>query len=97
MAPLLQIYLRSQEPSLTYTCLRRLLTALIHHCRGAEQFLPVSELLTERFISLAGSLILDEDNDCLDRFVEVISVVSSVRQGSRMTGALLFLVYKYHL
>jgi U3 small nucleolar RNA-associated protein 20 len=91
VAPLLQIHLRSREPALTYTCFRRFLTALIHHCRGAEQFLPVSELLTERFINLARSLILDEDTDCLDRFIEIISVVSSVRQGSRMTGALLFI------
>jgi len=91
VAPLLQIHLRSREPAPTYTCLRRLLTALIHHCRAAEQFLPVSELLTERFINLARSSILDEDTDCLDRFIEIISVVSSVRRGSRMTGALLFI------
>ena len=91
MAPLLQVHLKSQEPALTYTCLRRLLTALIHHCRGAEQFLPVSELLSERFINLAHPPILDEDTDRLDRCIEIISVVSSVRQGSRMTGALFFI------
>jgi U3 small nucleolar RNA-associated protein 20 len=81
----------SREPAITYTCLRRLLTALIHHCRGAEQFLPVSELLVERFINLSRSLIPDEDTDCLGRSIEIISVVSSVRQGSRLTGALLFI------
>ncbi|KAI0268459.1 armadillo-type protein [Russula aff. rugulosa BPL654] len=91
VAPLLQIHLMSREPAITYTCLRRLLTALIHHCRGAEQFLPVSELLVERFINLSRSLIPDEDTDCLGRSIEIISVVSSVRQGSRLTGALLFI------
>ncbi len=91
VVPLLQIHLRSQEPTLTYTCLRRLLTALIHHCRGAEQFLPVSELLTEKISSLARSLESDKDTDCLNRLIEIISVVSSVRQGSRMTGALLII------
>ena len=91
VAPLLRAHLRSQEPILTHTCLRRLLTALIHHCKGAEQFLPISELLTERFISLARSLKLDDNTDDLSHLIEIISVVCSVRQGSRMTGALLFI------
>jgi U3 small nucleolar RNA-associated protein 20 len=89
VAPLLQVHLRSQEPALTHTCLRRLLTALIHHCKGADQFLPISELLTERFISLARSLKWEDDTDGLSRFIGIISVVSSVRRGSRMTGELL--------
>jgi U3 small nucleolar RNA-associated protein 20 len=94
VSPLLQVHLRSQEPALTHTCLRRLLTALIHHCKGAEHFLPVSQLLTERFISLARSVKPEDDISCLSRLIEIISVVSSVRQGSRITGAyLLVCVY----
>jgi len=89
VAPLLQAHLKSEEPALTYTCLRRFLTALIHHCKGPEDFLPVSELLTERFINSARSVKSDVDADGLNRFIEIISVVASVRQGSRITGALL--------
>ncbi|KAI9508384.1 armadillo-type protein [Russula earlei] len=86
VAPLLQVHLRGQDPALTHTCLRRLLTALIHHCKGAEHFLPVSELLIQRFIIFARSVESDHDTDALSRFLEVISVVSSVRQGSRLTA-----------
>jgi hypothetical protein len=91
VAPLFQVYLESQDPAQTYTCLRRLLTALIHHCKGAEQFLPVSELLTERFINSARSVNPDVGADSLNRLIEIISVVASVRQGSRLTGALLYI------
>jgi len=91
VAPLLQVHLKSQDPAQTYTCLRRLLTALIHHCKGADDFLPASELLTERFINSAQSVNSDIGTDSLDRLIEIISVVASVRQGSRLTGALLYI------
>ena len=91
VAQLLQVHLKSQDPAQTYTCLRRLLTALIHHCKGAEHFLPVSELLTERFINSAQSVNSDVDADGLNCLIEIVSVVASVRQGSRLTGALLYI------
>lgn len=90
VASLLQAHLKSPEPTLTFTCLRRLLTALIHHCKGAEYFLPISELLTERLISSARYTKSRTDIDDLNRLIEIISVVTSVRQGSRMTGAFLY-------
>jgi U3 small nucleolar RNA-associated protein 20 len=89
ITPLLKVHLRSQVSVPTHTCLRRLLTALIHHCKTAVQFLPVSKLLVEELISTARSVESNEHTDPLNRLVEIIAVVSSVRQGSRMTGAFL--------
>lgn len=86
IAPLLKVHLRSQQRALTHSCIRRLLTALIHHCKSAEQFLPVSELLTERIFSAAQSVEFERDADGLDRIIEIIAVVTSVRQGSRLTA-----------
>ena len=67
--------------------MRRLLTALIHHCKSAEQFFPISELLIEKLTSAARSIEFERDVDGLDRIIEIIAVVTSVRQGSRVTGA----------
>lgn len=66
--------------------MRRLLIALIHHCKGAEQFFPISELLIEKLTSAALSIEFERDVDGLDRIIEIIAVVTSVRQRSRMTG-----------
>lgn len=87
IAPLLKVHLRSQQRALTHNCIRRLLTALIHHCKSSEQFLPVSELLIEKFTSAARAIECERDADGLDRIIEIIAVVTSVRQGSRVTGA----------
>ncbi|KAF8270231.1 armadillo-type protein [Lactarius quietus] len=86
IASLLKVHLRSQQHALTHKCFRRLLTALIHHCKSAEQFLSVSELLTEKFTAVARSIELERDADGLDRIIEIIAVVTSVRQGSRVTA-----------
>ncbi|KAI9441558.1 armadillo-type protein [Lactarius indigo] len=86
IAPLIKVHLRSQQRALTHNCIRRLFTALIHHCKSAEQFFPVSELLTEQFTSAARSVEFERDADGLDRIIEIIAVVTSVRQGSRVTA-----------
>ncbi|KAI0262194.1 armadillo-type protein [Gloeopeniophorella convolvens] len=85
VAPLISAHLTSSEPALTHTCIRRLLTALIHHCKGAEQFHPISELLIRQFATTAQSSESDDGTEKLDRVIELIAVVTSVRQGSRMT------------
>ena len=90
ITPLLKVHLQSQISASTHTCLRRLLTALIHHCKGAEQFAPVSNLLVEEFISMARRVESDEHTDALNRLIEIIAIVSSVRQGSRIAGAFLY-------
>jgi len=87
IAPLLEIHLRIQHSALTHSCIRRLLTSLIHHCKSAEQFLPVSELLTTKFTRVAQPIEFAEGANGLDRVIEIVAVVTSVRQGSRMTGS----------
>ncbi|KAI9465208.1 armadillo-type protein [Lactarius psammicola] len=88
IAPLLKVHLRSQQHALTHVCIRRLLTALIHHCKSAEQFLPVSELLTERFTSAAQSIEFEGNADGLDRIIEIIAVVTSLSTITRTLSSL---------
>jgi U3 small nucleolar RNA-associated protein 20 len=90
ITPLLKVHLRSQVSAPTHACLRRLLTALIHHCKGAEQFLPVSKLVIEELTSTTRCMESNEHTDTLSRLIEIIAIVCSVRQGSRITGAFFF-------
>ncbi|KAF7374911.1 DRIM domain-containing protein [Mycena sanguinolenta] len=70
----------------TYTLLRRLFTALIHHVRSAENFTSIGDVLVNKFISLAqGTAPLPDDLDTLRRMMDLISIPASVRNGSRLT------------
>ncbi|KAJ7035036.1 armadillo-type protein [Mycena alexandri] len=56
--------LLSSEPTpRTYTLLRRLLTALIHHVRNAEHFAAVGDVLVDRFILLTQETSPDDLED----------------------------------
>ncbi|GJE97349.1 DRIM domain-containing protein [Phanerochaete sordida] len=80
-APLLRHYLTCEDLEVPFTVLRRLLTALAHHCKTAEQFSPLSDLLTEQLTSAPK-----EDTEQLRRLLEIVTVPCSVRQGSRMSA-----------
>ena len=80
-APLLRHYLTCDDPETSFTVIRRLLTALAHHCKSAEQFSPLSDLITEQLSSAPK-----ENLEPLRRLLEVIAVPCSVRQGSRMSA-----------
>ncbi|KAJ6513279.1 hypothetical protein C8R45DRAFT_857772 [Mycena sanguinolenta] len=71
----------------TYTLLRRLFTALIHHVRNAENFASVGDVVVNKFISLVqGTTPLPDDNlETLRRMMDLISIPASVRNGSRLT------------
>ncbi|KAJ7931499.1 armadillo-type protein [Mycena leptocephala] len=71
----------------TYTLLRRLFTALIHHVRNAENFASVGDVLVEKFILLTqGTIPLPEDDlETFRRMMDVISIPAAVRNGSRLT------------
>lgn len=67
-----------------------MLTALIHHVKSAEQFAPLGDLLVEKFVQIvteleSGSSITEERQESLRRILTIVSVVCSVRQGSRMS------------
>ncbi|KAF8206463.1 armadillo-type protein [Mycena galopus ATCC 62051] len=80
--------LSSADPTpRTYSVLRRLFTALIHHVRNAENFASVGDVLVNKFISLVqGTAPLpDDDLEILRRMMDLISIPAAVRNGSRLT------------
>ncbi|CAA7260357.1 unnamed protein product [Cyclocybe aegerita] len=81
-SPLLSYHVAVSDPKPTYTLLRRALTALIHHVKNSEQFVPVAELVVQKLSTTDKT-----DVEQLRRVVEVASVICSVRQGSRLTDA----------
>ena len=83
ITPLIQHYLACDNPDETHTLVRRVLTALIHHCKGADQFAPVSDVIIKLYLDELNTA----DEERIRRVLEVVSVVCSVRQGSRMTRA----------
>lgn len=85
-APLLAYHMTSETPELTYTLIRRVLTALIHHVKKADQFTPLADLLVGQFASLSKSTqsTSPEHIESLRRMLEIISVPTAVRQGSRL-------------
>ncbi|KAI5120165.1 hypothetical protein M0805_008432 [Coniferiporia weirii] len=65
-----------------FTLLRRLLTALVHHCAKADQFALIAGPLVEKFVEMAESTCNVED---AKRMLAVLVVPCSVRQGSRLS------------
>ena len=80
---LIDCHLTSDNVELSYTLLRRVLTALIHHCNSLEQFSVVASLVIDRFCALSQAE--DLDNQKLQRAMHITSVVCAVRQGSRLS------------
>ncbi|KAM5545238.1 hypothetical protein V8D89_001349 [Ganoderma adspersum] len=81
MSPLVQYYLDTDTPDDAFTLVRRVFTALIHHCKSADQFSPVSDAV----VKLYEEVIKSKDEGRIHRVLEVASIVCSVRQGSRMS------------
>lgn len=93
LRPLLDYHLMTASDSEavqdSFTILRRVLTALTHHCKNAEQFLPIMEILLEHLARLTeqNSAFLDNEHERLRRLLEVLTVPCSVRSGSRLTAS----------
>ncbi|KZT04836.1 uncharacterized protein LAESUDRAFT_682314 [Laetiporus sulphureus 93-53] len=83
--PLLSYYLECGTPEMSLKLIRRVMTALIHHCKDSEQFSSVAEVVLEQFLQCAKAESGDADEERLRRMLEVAAVACSVRQGSRMT------------
>ena len=64
--------------------IRRVLTALIHHIKDAEQFALLADVLVQQFTPISKTTTRD-DPERLQRMLEVVSVATSVRQGSCFT------------
>ena len=86
MGLVIDCYLTCETPDLLYTLLRRTLTSIIHHCKSAEQFSGIAEILIARFLTaVSQSPSNDTEVERLRRILQLISVVCSVRQGSRLS------------
>ena len=74
----------------TYTLIRRTLTALVHHVKNAEQFALLGDLIIQKFTELLKSTDIKSESDIerLRKMIEVVGVICSVRQGSRLNGML---------
>ncbi|PBK92675.1 hypothetical protein ARMGADRAFT_967204 [Armillaria gallica] len=84
LKPLLVFHLSCEIAEPTYTLLRRILTALIHHVRNSEKFSPVGDLLVSTFMDFMSEVHAD-NSEGRRRVLEILSVSCSVRQGSRHT------------
>ncbi|KAG1882502.1 armadillo-type protein [Suillus subluteus] len=84
MAFLIDCHLTGDRPELTYTLLRRVLTALIHHCNGPEHFSIVASLIVDRFCAVSQADGANRQH--LQRVMQITSVICAVRQGSRLSS-----------
>lgn len=84
MASLIDCHLTSDRSEMSYTLLRRVLTALIHHCNGPEQFSIVGSLIVDRFCAVSQADNVNHQH--LQRAMQITSVVCAVRQGSRLSS-----------
>jgi len=82
--PLLTYHLACESPDATHTLIRRVLTALIHHVKSADQFAVIGDVLVNQLIPLAQCTTTDDKQIRLRRMLDILSVPCSVRQGSRM-------------
>ncbi|KZT64878.1 hypothetical protein DAEQUDRAFT_769307 [Daedalea quercina L-15889] len=81
--PLVGYYVGAEDEEAAYTLVRRVLTALIHHCKDKEQFSGIADVLVAKFEECVKE---PADEERLRRMLEVASVVCSVRQGSRLSS-----------
>lgn len=84
LGPLLTYHLSCDNPEPTFMVIRRVLTALIHHIKDAEQFALLADVLVQQFTPISKTTMRD-DPERLRRMLEVVSVTTSVRQGSCFT------------
>ncbi|KAJ3554433.1 hypothetical protein NM688_g3115 [Phlebia brevispora] len=83
-APLLRAYIGAEDPNPSFMVARRVLTALIHHCKGSEQFAPISDILVDELTKSTR-----EDTEALRRLLEVIVVFSTLPMSDNLHAVLL--------
>lgn len=74
---LVNIYLEQHANSTTELLLKRVLTALVHHCDKPDQFTPISDVL----VSLFTTAPLET---CIRSMVP-LTIIVGVRRGTRLT------------
>ncbi|KAF8641440.1 hypothetical protein AX16_009953 [Volvariella volvacea WC 439] len=84
--PLVACYLSCSNSESVHSLLRRVLTALIHHVKSADQFSSLGDNLIQRLTSLNLSATDTEQQERVRRVLELVAIPCSVRQGSRLTA-----------
>ncbi|KIJ13504.1 hypothetical protein PAXINDRAFT_100613 [Paxillus involutus ATCC 200175] len=88
VAPVIDCYLTCESPNMLHTLLRRTLTSIIHHCRGAEQFSSIADVVIARFSTATSQPPSSEaELEHLRRVLHLAAFVCSVRQGSRLSSS----------
>ena len=82
---LVSLHLSPEHRISTGNLLRRVITALVHHCHKAEHFSPISDILVSRFMSVAS----DEQAPFV---TELLYIACAVRCGSRMARTFIEIV-----
>ncbi|KAJ8581807.1 hypothetical protein M405DRAFT_831809 [Rhizopogon salebrosus TDB-379] len=72
IASLIDCHLPSDTADLSCTLLRRVLTALIHHCNSSEQFSVVASLVIDRFCILSQAEDVNFSVPCKSRLWSVL-------------------------
>ncbi|TCD65551.1 U3 snoRNP protein [Steccherinum ochraceum] len=78
--PVIRHYLDCEDPQTSFTVLRRSFTALAHHCKNPEQYTPTVEYAIQQLVSADHG-----ETERSRRLLELLTVPSSVRQGSRLS------------
>lgn len=91
VSPLLECHLSCPESDASYTLIRRVLTAFIHHVKGPDQFSSVAEIIVKEHAKLSSAA--DDNEEKLRRILEIAAVPASVRNGSRLGSAHLTQLY----
>ncbi|KIJ63496.1 hypothetical protein HYDPIDRAFT_133895 [Hydnomerulius pinastri MD-312] len=88
IAPVIDHYLSCESPDLLYSLLRRTLTSIIHHCKGAEQFSGIADVVVARFSAATSQApSTDAELERLRRVLLLTALVCGVRQGSRLSSS----------
>ncbi|KAJ3935001.1 MAG: armadillo-type protein [Lentinula lateritia] len=95
ISTLLEFHLSCMDSDTSYTLIRRVVTAFIHHIKGPDQFQPIADTIVKQYAEICSIDHEAEDRheEKLRRILEVAAVPASVRNGSRLSSASLTQLY----
>ncbi|KAJ4487801.1 armadillo-type protein [Lentinula aciculospora] len=95
ISPLIEFYLSCMDSDSSYTLIRRVLTAFIHHVKGPDQFSSIAEIIIKQYTQISSLDFEAEDGheEKLRRILEIAAVPASVRNGSRLASTSITQLY----
>lgn len=87
LAPLIDAHIFTYTSDIIHNLIRRVLTALIHHVKNAEQYRTIVDLLISKFTALVNSSDLSSVGSLehVRLVMEIVTIPCAVRGGSRLT------------